>query len=114
MNLPWRTSPTLSKPSEWRALAMARPCGSRTPFFKVIWTRAFMTLRSSQSVNASLHRGGTLHVARPAFGENAQAARDFLIGLFDIAEVAAEAVLVELLAGLGVPEPAIVRADLIG
>src|SRR4051794_29827407 len=112
MNLPWRTSPTDAKPSEWRALAMARPWGSRTPFFRVIWTRAFMTLRSWQSVNASLHRGGTLHVARTAFGKNAQAARNLLIGFLDIAEVAAKAVLVQLLAGLGVPEPAIVGADL--
>ena len=57
---------------------------------------------------------GPGHVARAALGQDAEAAGHFLVGLGDLAEVAAEAVLVQLLVGLDVPEPAIVRADLVG
>src|SRR6476620_7229203 len=61
-----------------------------------------------------LHHLGTLEVPDPRFRQNAEAAGDFLVALLDLAEVAAEAVLVHLLAGLAVPQPAIVRADLVG
>jgi len=46
--------------------------------------------------------------------EQAEPARDFLIGLFDPAEVLAEAILVELLVGLDVPQPTAIGTDLIG
>ena len=46
--------------------------------------------------------------------QQAEAAGDFLIGFVLAAEVAAEAVLVELLAGGHVPQPAAVGADLVG
>src|SRR5687768_18322454 len=61
----------------------------------------------------SLHGGGTLHVPRSAFGENAEPPRHFLVRFLDVAEVAAEPILVQLLVGLHVPQPAIVRADLV-
>src|SRR5882724_13664593 len=77
-------------------------------------TMRIATMPAKKSIGALLHRRGALHVARTAFGENSQASRDFLIGLFDVAEVTAETVLVQLLTGLGVPKPAIIRADLIG
>src|SRR4051794_651350 len=48
------------------------------------------------------------------FGKQAEAAGDFLIGFGLAAEVAAEAVLVELLARAHVPEAAAVGADLVG
>src|SRR5215472_5544916 len=108
--LPWRTSSTPAKPSPPRAWAMARPWGSRTPFLRVIWTFAFMRF----PVGALLHRIRAGHVAGAAFGHDAQTPRDLLIGLCHLAEIAAEAVLVQLLVGLDVPEPAIVRADLVG
>src|SRR3984957_10867678 len=58
------------------------------------------------------HRPGAL---RPlAFAHDAQALRDFGIGFEQAAEVAAEAVLVELLVRLDVPQPAGVRRDLVG
>ena len=46
--------------------------------------------------------------------EQAEAAGDFLVGLLLAAEVAAEAILVELLAALQVPQAAVVGADLFG
>ena len=46
--------------------------------------------------------------------QQAQPARDFLIGFLDAAKVLSEAVLVELLAGLDVPQAAAVRADFVG
>src|SRR5215831_15770967 len=108
MYLPWRTSATPPKPSPSSAWAIARPWGSRTPFLSVIWTFAFMP------PSPSLHRVRAGHVPGAALGHDAQAPSDLLIGFRHLAEVAAEAVLVQLLIGLDVPEPAIVRADLIG
>src|SRR6516162_2998469 len=105
--LPWRTSSTPANPSPPSAWAMARPWGSRTPFLRVIWTFAFIS-------SCLLHRVRAGHVAGAAFGHDAQAPRDLLVGLRHLAEIAAEAVLVQLLIGLDVPKPAIVRADLIG
>ena len=46
--------------------------------------------------------------------EQAEAAGDFLVGLLLAAEVAAEAILVELLAARHVPQAAVVGADLVG
>jgi AAHS family 4-hydroxybenzoate transporter-like MFS transporter len=53
-------------------------------------------------------------IAGRDLGQNPQAPRDLLVGLFDLAEIAAETILVELLVGFDVPEPAIIRADLVG
>src|SRR5262249_1499376 len=107
MYLPWRTSATLAKPSEPSACWMARPCGSSTPVLRVMWTLAFKR-------GPSLHRVRALHVAQAGLRQDAEAARHFLIGLGHLTEVLTEAVLVELLVGLHVPQPAIVRADLVG
>src|SRR3984885_4969126 len=58
------------------------------------------------------HRSGAL---RPlTFAHDAQALRDFRIGFEQAAEVAAEAVLVELLVRLDVPQPAGIRGDFVG
>ena len=48
------------------------------------------------------------------FGQNAEATGDFLVGLEHAAEIAAEPVLVELVARRDVPQAAAVRADLVG
>src|SRR5690554_409323 len=48
------------------------------------------------------------------FHEDAEALGHFAIALDQAAEIFAETVLVELVAGLDVPETAIVRADLVG
>src|SRR5437588_9587375 len=42
MTLPCLTSPTSRKPRLFSAWPMALPCGSRTPFLRVMKTRAFM------------------------------------------------------------------------
>src|SRR3546814_7775844 len=54
------------------------------------------------------------HGILAALGHQAQSARDFLIGLDLAAEVAAEAVLVELFVRRHVPQAAAVGADLVG
>src|SRR3954466_12003190 len=61
-----------------------------------------------------LHHLGTLEVPDARLRQDAEPAGDFLVAFLDLAEVAAEAVLVHLLAGLAVPQPTIVRADLVG
>src|SRR4051812_38007320 len=61
----------------------------------------------------SLHGGGTLHVPRSAFWKDTEPPRHLLVGFLDIAEVAAEPILIQLLVGLHVPQAAIVRADLV-
>src|SRR5436853_2088741 len=110
ISLPWRTSPTSPKPSPFKALPIAFPCGSRTPGFRLIWTRAFI----SQLPWPLLQHLRRLEIARAAFRQDSEAARHLLVALLDPAEILAEAVLVHLLVGAGVPQPAIVRADLIG
>src|SRR4029450_4512327 len=92
MYLPWRTSSTPEKPSEARACWMARPCGSSTPGFRVMWTLAFKG-------GPSLHRIRALHVADAGLGQDAEAARDFLVGLGPPGEVLAGAGLVEPVPG---------------
>src|SRR5262249_44800894 len=110
ITFPWRTSRTPAKPRLCRAWPIAVPCGSSTPDFRVTWTRAFIDFGET----GSLHRLRALEVARPALGQDAKPARHFLIRLLDIAEIAAKAVLVQLFVGLDVPQPARVRADLVG
>src|ERR1700761_9559232 len=83
---------------------MALPCGSSTPSLGMTKTRAFILL----------HRFRCLEIAGAAFGQDAKTPRNLLIGLLDLAEIAAETVLVELFVGLEVPETAIVGADLVG
>src|SRR5256885_647039 len=110
ISLPWRTSPTSPKPSPFRALPIALPCGSRTPGFKLIWTRAFI----SQLPWPLLQHLRCLEIARAAFRQDPEAPRHLLVTLLDPAEILAEAVLVHLLVGAGIPQPAIVRANLVG
>src|SRR5947207_111389 len=110
ISLPWRTSPTSPKPSPFRALPIALPCGSRTPGFRLIWTRAFI----SQLPWPLLQYLRRLEIAGAAFRQDPEAARHLLVALLDPAEILAEAVLVHLLVGAGIPQPAIVRADLVG
>src|SRR6266853_3708904 len=111
ISLPWRTSPISAKPRPFNALPIALPCGSRTPGFRLIWTRAFIAKLLPWPL---LQRFRRLEVAGAAFGQDAEAARHFLVALLDPAEILAEPVLVHLLVGARVPQPAIVRADLVG
>src|SRR5258708_9129632 len=94
--LPWRTSATPAKPSEPSACAIALPCGSSTPVLRVMWTRAFTSVDDPRHLDLGV-----------GLGQHAEPARDLLIGLLDVAEIVAEPVLVHLLVGLGVPQPAI-------
>src|SRR5258708_35233092 len=103
MYFPWRTSPTPANPKEVRACPIAWPCGSRTPGFKVTCTRAFIPPGFCAGVPSL---GATAHL-----GQDAEPPRHLLIGFLDSAQILAEAVLVQLLVGAHVPEPAIVRAD---
>src|SRR5882672_9540321 len=90
---------------------MALPCGSRTPVLSVTLMRAFMLLAS---VRLGADQHGATALGTRVLGENAQAPRHFLIGLQHAAEIAAEAVLVQLVGGRGVPETAAIGADLVG
>ena len=56
-----------------------------------------------------LERRWPADVAGALVDQDAQPARDLLIGLLDLAEIAAEAILVELLVGPDVPQPAASR-----
>src|SRR5438552_5067244 len=86
ISLPWRTSPTPSKPSECSALPIAFPCGSRTPALRRTCTRAFIA-------RGSLHDPRAAQIRRAADRQDAEAAGDLLVALLDPAEVLAEAVL---------------------
>src|SRR3990172_8490626 len=109
---PWRTLPTAPKPSAWSAPAIALPCGSSTPGFSVIVMRAFM-LPSFASPLFGAHQ----HWARACPGRvvdmQPEPARHLLISLDQAAHVAAKAVLVELVLGLDVPQPAAIGRDLV-
>src|SRR5690606_38208599 len=107
MTLPARTSPTPSNPSPASARPIAVPCGPRTPRFRVTCTRAFIVPSGCQL--GLLRIGGGDRRLR----QDAQAPGDLLIGLRDAAHVLAEAVLVHDLIGLGVPQAAGVRTDLV-
>src|SRR3546814_13261853 len=54
------------------------------------------------------------HGVLAALGHQAQSARDFLIGFDLAAQIAAEAVLVELFVRRHVPQTTTIRADLVG
>src|SRR6185437_600968 len=110
--LPCRTSPTEPKPSECNAPAIALPCGSSTPGFSVMVIRAFMPPAVLSLFGSYQHRPR----ARPSRAVDMQPEppRDLLIGLDQASHVAAEAVLVELVLRLDVPQPRAVRRNLVG
>src|SRR5579883_1513261 len=119
MYLPWRTSPTLPKPRPCSACCTALPWGSSTPLLRVMWTFAFNAVSSDfnpglwAGIGSLLQSGGAFHVGGPALGQNPQAPRHFLISFLDPAQVAAEAILVHLLVGLGIPQPHVVGGKLV-
>ncbi len=104
ITLPARTSPTLPKPRPRSAWPIALPCG--------IEHARLQHHRDASPLHCII--SGPFRSRDAGLGQDAEPARDFLVGLLDLAEVAAEAVLVHLLVGLGVPQAAIVRADLVG
>src|SRR6202023_1869108 len=106
--LPWRTLATPSTPSDFSAPSMALPCGSRMPVFSVTVTRAF-TFRPLALDQHRPRAHGPL-----VFHEDAESPCDFGVSLEQSAEIPAEAILVELLVRLDVPQPAGVRRDLVG
>src|SRR3990170_5015180 len=110
--LPWRTLPTEPKPSAWSAPAIALPCGSSTPGFSVMVMRAFM-LPSFASVLFRAHQHRARARPRRVVDMKPESARHLLIGLDQAAHVAAEAVLVELVLRLDVPQPATIGRDLV-
>src|SRR5262245_45030455 len=111
MYLPWRTSPTSAKPSRLRECPMALPWGSSTPLFSVTWPLAFIAPLIARSL---LQGGWTTHIARPLIDQDAEPPRHLLVGLLDLAEVATETVLVHFFVGPEIPQPARIRADLVG
>src|SRR6516164_6515223 len=114
--LPWRTLATPSTPSDFSAPSMALPCGSRMPDFSVTVTRAFTSIPSAlPSAFASALDQDRARAGRPlVLHQDAQALGHFRVGLQQSAEIAAEAVLVELLVRLDIPQPARIRRDLVG
>src|SRR5437868_13191502 len=97
--LPWRTLATPSTPRDLSAPSMALPCGSRMPDFSVTVTRAF-TFASA----LDQHRTGARWAL--VFHQDTQTLGHLGIGLQQSAEIPAEAILVELLVRLDVPQPA--------
>src|SRR5664279_3934227 len=96
--LPWRTLATPSTPSDFSAPSIALPCGSRMPDFSVTVTRAFTSSPSALDQHRT-RTGGSL-----VLHQNPQPLGDLGIGLQQPAEIPAEAVLVELLVRLDVPQ----------
>src|SRR5215813_3386144 len=105
--LPWRTLATPSTPSDFSAPSMALPCGSRMPVFSVTVTRAF-TFRSS-----ALDQDRTRPDRPLVFHEDPEPPCHFGVGLKQATQVATEAILVELLVRLDVPQPAGDGRDLV-
>src|SRR6185312_6079273 len=95
--LPCRTLAMPSTPSDFSAPSIALPCGSRMPVFNVTVTRAF-TLKTSALDQHRAGARGTL-----VFHQDAESLGDFRIGFENAAEIATEAILVELLVRLDVP-----------
>src|SRR5262245_30709169 len=116
MYLPCRTSLTPVKPRLASACWMALPCGSRSPFFSVILMRTLIVVTGSRchSVGFGTHEHGTAALGARVLGQHAKPARHLLVGLQHAAKVAAEAILVELVGGGGVPQPTAVGTDFVG
>src|SRR6476619_3904484 len=110
--LPWRTLATPSTPSDFSAPSMALPCGSRMPDFRVTVTRAFTILSLEHDLVGKPVPTFPEHAS--ALHQDAQPLCDLRIGFQKPAEVAAEAILVELLVGFDVPQPARIGRDLVG
>src|SRR5260370_35944106 len=89
----------------WWSPASPSPSGPRAP-----------TPRGGERIQnpKSFHKLRDADARRLAFLHDAEAARHLGIGLDHAAEVAAEAILVELVVGLDVPEAARIGADLVG
>src|SRR5215813_5381581 len=112
--LPWRTLAIPATPSALRAPSMALPCGSSTPDFSVTVTRAFIARRPGSPFKPAqglehrapptIPRGSSsaLHQDRPGplgplvLANDSEALCDLGIGLKQPAEVASEAILVQL------------------
>src|SRR5271170_1083184 len=97
MYLPTLTPETFLKPRLWSELSTARPCGSRMPLRGVTNTLTCNSLPRARSSQPS----------------DFHAPQHLVICLFDAAEVATEAILIELLARRLVPEAAGVGTNLI-
>src|SRR5262249_31610068 len=93
---PIRTSPTSGYPSACNDCCTAFPCGSRIPSLGVTYTRASHPIMPTLPPPSS-----------------ADASRDLLIGFLDPTQIAAESILVHLLARARIPEPTRIRADLV-
>src|SRR5215469_14969747 len=98
--LPWRTLAIPSTPSDLSAPSMALPCGSRMPDLSVTVTRAF----TSQPL--TLHQHGARTRRAFVFHENPEPLGNLGIGFEQPTEISSEAILVELLVRLDVPQPA--------
>src|ERR1051325_9781957 len=113
--LPWRTLATPAMPSALSAPSIALPWGSSTPDFRVTVTRARNVISACRHPRwgesdrgprgprmSSVCTRSTLHQDRPhalralALAHDAEPLGDFGIGLEQNAEIAAEAILVEL------------------
>src|ERR1043166_8612841 len=133
--LPWRTLAMPATPSDLSAPSIALPWGSSTPGLRVTVTRAFIAAavpflhlspegRGSPRGAAAtflagrgglpLHEHGARALGALVLAHDAEALGDLGIGFEQSAEVAAEAVLVELLVRLDVPQPAGIGRDLVG
>src|SRR5215831_8963958 len=111
--LPWRTLAMPETPSDLSAPSIALPWGSSTPGLRVTVTRAFIAAAGREkSLPLHEHRARSLRTL--VLAHDAEALGDLGIGLEQAAEIAAEAVHVELLVRLDVPQPARIRRNLVG
>src|SRR6516165_4164616 len=131
--LPCRTLVTPPTPSERSAPSMALPCGSRIPGLSVTVTRAFIAHCISMNRprrNTGVRSGAIWGKASPdgssafdqdrsgalrplALAHDAKPLGNFGIGLDQSAQIASEAVLVELFVRFDIPQPARVRRNLV-
>src|SRR5216684_2124042 len=110
--LPWRTLATPAMPSALSAPSIAFPCGSSTPDFKVTVTRARNVISVRQSPSMRRKRSGA--AGPPGQHSCAAASTRATLARMERKRNPGEAILVELLARLDVPQPAGVWRDLVG
>src|SRR5262245_19743496 len=77
-------------------------------------TQSLLSAGRVRTEGSALHQHRARALRALALAHDAEALGDFGIGLDQAAEIAAEAVLVELVVGLDVPQPAAVGRDLVG
>src|SRR5215831_17415144 len=104
------SSPGDNAPSRPRSRGTALP----RPLFGAAYFRLATRPTPPVSMGLGAHEDRATALGAGVLGQHPQPTRHFLVGLQHAAHVAAEAILVELVGGGRIPEPATIRADLVG